>query len=103
MTKLSIFWLKFQGDPEIDEYRYQQSTYFDKTVPTLWSAIEVAELTSQTAQKVSPRDPERKPGNDGKKNRPCWLYKNGKCKYGDDCIFKHEDSKGKSVRQVSTA
>ena len=65
MTKLSIFWLKFQGDPEIDEYRYQQSTYFDKTVPTLWSAIEVAELTGKTAQKAPPRDPERKPGKGG--------------------------------------
>ena len=83
---------------------------------TLWSAIEVAELTGKTAQKAPPRDPERKPGKGGrgkgdkggkgksreKKNQPCWLYNNGKCKYGDECIFKHEDneSKGAPVRQV---
>ena len=116
VTKISMFWLKFQGDPETDEYRYQQSKYFDKTVTTLWSAIEVAELTGKTAQKTAPKDPERKPGKGGsgkggkgnkgkareKKNQPCWLYRNGQCKYGKDCIFKHEDSEGKgaSVRQV---
>ena len=61
VTKISMFWLKFQGDPETDEYRYQQSKYFDKTVTALWSAIEVAELTGKTAQKNPPRDPERKP------------------------------------------
>ena len=60
VTKVSMFWLKFQGDPETDEYRYQQPTYFDKTVTTLWSAIEVAELTGKTAQKVPPKDPERR-------------------------------------------
>ena len=108
-----MFWLKFQGDPETDEYRYQQSKYFDKTVTTLWSAIEVAELTGK---KVPPRDPERKPGKGGRgkgdkrgkvksreeKNQPCWLYKNGKCRYGDDCIFKYVDSQaqGASIRQV---
>ena len=116
VTKISMFWLKFQGDPATDEYRHQQAKYFDKTVMTLWSAIEVAELTGKTAQKIPPRDPERKPGKGGrgkcdtggkgmsrdKKNQPCWLYKNGKCKYGDECIFKYEDSesKGASVRQV---
>ena len=57
-----MFWLKFQGDLETDEYRYHQSKYFDTTMMTLWSAIEVAELTGKTAQKVPPRDPERKPG-----------------------------------------
>ena len=104
---------------ETDEYRYQQSKYFDKTVTALWSAIEVAELTGMTAQKVPPRDPERNPGKGGrgtgdkggkgksgdKKNQPCWLYKNEKCKYGDDCIFKQchatvdPEGKGASVRQ----
>ena len=97
-----MFWLKFQGDPEVDEYRYQQSKYFDKTVTTLWSAIEVAELTGKTAQNVPLRDPERKLGKGGrdkgdkggkgkpreKKDQPYWQYKTGKCmhKYGDDCI-----------------
>ena len=110
-----MFWLKFQGDPETDEYRCHQSKYFDKTVTTLWSAIEVAELTGKTAQKMPPRDPERKPGKGGsgkggkagkgktrEKNQPCWLFKNGQCKYGKDCIFNYEDSesKGASVRQV---
>ena len=102
VTKISMFWLHFQGDPETDAHRYQQAKYFDKTVTTLWSAIEVAELTFKTAQKVPPRDPERKPGKGGrgkgdkggkgksreKENRPCRLYKNGKCKYGDACVFK---------------
>ena len=76
----------------------------------------MAELTGKTAQKTAPKDPERKPGKGGsgkggkgnkgkareKKNQPCWLYRNGQCKYGKDCIFKHEDSEGKgaSVRQV---
>ena len=106
VTKISMFWLKFQGYPETDEYSYQQSKYFDKTVTSLWSAIEVAELTGKTAQRIPPRDPERKPGKGGrgkgdkggkgkprdKKNQPCWLYKSGKCKYGNDCIFKHADS-----------
>ena len=118
VTKISMFWLKFQGDPETDEYSYYQSKYFDKVVTTLWSAIEVAELTGRTAQKVPPRDPERKPGKGGrgkgdkggkgkpreKKNQPGWLYKNGKCKYGDDCIFKHVEPEAQgasiSVRQV---
>ena len=111
-----MFWLKFQGDPETDEYRYQQSKYFEKTVTALWSAIVVAELTGKAAQKVPPKDPERRPGKGGtgkggkgskgkareKKHQPCWLFKNGQCKYGKDCIFKHEDSEGKgaSVRQV---
>ena len=95
VTRISMFWLKFQGDPETDEYRYQQSKYFDKVVTTLWSAIEVAELTERTAQKVPLRDPKRKPGKGGrgkgdrggkgkpreKKNQPCWHYTNGKCKY----------------------
>ena len=34
-------------------------------MPTLWSAIEVAELTGKTAQKVPPWDLERKPGKGG--------------------------------------
>ena len=116
MTKISMFWPKFQRDPEADEYRYHQSKHFDKPVTTLWAVIEVAKLTGQTAQKAPLRDPERKPGKGGrgkgdkggkgksreKKNQPCWLYVNGKCKHGDECIFKHEDneSKGASVRQV---
>ena len=37
VAKIYMFWLKCQGDPEPDEYRYQQSTYFDKTVTTLWT------------------------------------------------------------------
>ena len=39
VTKISMFWLEFQGDPETDEYRYHQSKYFDKTVTALWSAL----------------------------------------------------------------
>ena len=35
VTTISMFWLKFQGDPETDKYRYHQSKYFDKTVTTL--------------------------------------------------------------------
>ena len=112
VTNILMFWLTFQGDPETDGYRHHQSKYFDKVVATLWSAIEVAELTGRTAQKAPPRDPlnlERKPGKGGrgkggkggkgksreKKNRPCWLYTNG-------CIFKHAEpeAQGASVRQV---
>ena len=77
--------------------RYQQSKYVDKTVTTLWSAVEVAELTGKTAQKVPPKDPERKPGTGGcgkgdrggkgkprkKTTQPCWQYKAGKCKNWD--------------------
>ena len=116
VTRISMFWLKCQGDPETDEYRYQQSKYFDKTVTALWSAIEVTELTGKTSQNIPPKDPERKPGKGGagkggnggkgkaskKKNHPCWLFKNGQSKYGEDCIFKHKDikRKGASVRQV---
>ena len=80
----------------------------------------MVELTGKSAQKAPPRDPdlERKPGKGGrgkgdkggkgkprdKKNQPCWLYTNLKCKYGDDCIFKHDivesEAQGASVRQV---
>ena len=41
VTKISMFWLKFQGDLETDKYRYQQSKYFDKAgrlsgLPSKW-------------------------------------------------------------------
>ena len=116
VTRFSMFWLKFQWDPDTDEYRYHQSKYFDTTVTTLWSAIEVEELTGRTSQKAAPKDPARRPGkggtgNGGKTNKgkarenkaqPCWLFRNGQLTYGKDCIFKHEESEGKGVsgRQV---
>ena len=42
VTKLAMYWVRFSGDPEEDEYRYTQSKYWDKLVVTLWAAVEVA-------------------------------------------------------------
>ena len=39
VTKLTMYWVKFSGDPEEDAYRYTQSRYWDKLVVTLWSAV----------------------------------------------------------------
>ena len=56
VTKLTMYWVKFSGDPEEDDYRHKQSTYWDKLVVTLWAAVEVAEINGKTKQQSAPRE-----------------------------------------------
>ena len=118
VTKLTMYWVKFSGDPEEDDYRHKQSKYWDKLVVTLWAAVEVAEINGKTKQQSAPRETRTRDkkskggkgsgggkgkGDTDKSDRTCWLFKQGKCTYGKDCKFKHEAgaTKGASVRQLS--
>ena len=122
VTKLTMYWVKFSGDPEEDYYRHRQPRYWDKLVVALRAAdsVGVAEINGKTKQQSAPwetrirtRDKKSKggkgsgggkgKGDTDKSDRTCWLFKQGKCKYGKDCKFKHEAGAGKgaSVRQLS--
>ena len=39
VTKLTMYWVKFSGDPEEDDYRHKQPSYWDKLVVALWAAV----------------------------------------------------------------
>ena len=54
ITKLMMYWVKFSGDPEEDDYRYMQCKYWDKCVVTLWAAVEVTEISRKTKQQATP-------------------------------------------------
>ena len=56
VTKLTMYWVTFSGDPEEDEYRYKQSKYWGKLMVTLGAAVEVAEINGKTKQQTAPRE-----------------------------------------------
>jgi hypothetical protein len=93
-----MYWVKFSGDPEEDDYRYKQSKYWDKLVVTLWAAVEVAEINGKTKQQSAPRETRTRDktskggkgsgggkgkGGTDKSEKACWLFKQGKCTCGN--------------------
>ena len=56
VTKLTMYWVKFSGDPEEEEYKYKQSTCWDKLVVALRAGVEVAEINGKTKRQAAPRE-----------------------------------------------